>query len=190
MDFEDRDPKSKMNSGIVMPRQKQNHQIKKFFSRNTPPGLCFLSEEKYKVYSSYNFWENADEGLHPREISEPRMGGEAVVYINNLLAKKFLCKMTNKINKKVSRNLLTNKYLYAIIKVQKERAKEIITMAKAIGPIYAVVAMSKVMTEPQDMWVYSKQSSNKEVMIAYAREIQARYPQKRIRIVPAFLPYY
>ena len=53
-------------------------------------------------------------------------------------------------------------------------------MAKAIGPIYAVVAMSKVMTEPQDMWVYSKQSSNKEVMIAYAREIQACYPSKRV----------
>ena len=53
-------------------------------------------------------------------------------------------------------------------------------MAKAIGPIYAVVAMSKVMTEPQDMWVYSKQSSNKEAMIAYFREIQARYPSKRV----------
>ena len=88
--------------------------------------------------------------------------------------------MTKKINKKVSRNLLTNKYLCAIIKTQRERAKEIITMAKAIGPIYAVVAMQKVMTEPQDMWVYSKQSSNKEAMIAYAREIQARYPHKRV----------
>lgn len=53
-------------------------------------------------------------------------------------------------------------------------------MAKANGPIYAVVAMSKVMTEPQDMWVYSKQTSNKEVMIAYAREIQARYPSKKV----------
>lgn len=53
-------------------------------------------------------------------------------------------------------------------------------MAKAIGPIYTVVAMSKVMIEAQDMWVYSKQSSNKEAMIAYAREIQARYPQKRV----------
>ena len=88
--------------------------------------------------------------------------------------------MTKKINKKVSRNLLTNKYLCAIIKVQRERAKEIITMAKANGPIYAVVAMQKVMKEPQDMWVYSKQSSNKEAMIAYAREIQARYPHKRV----------
>lgn len=53
-------------------------------------------------------------------------------------------------------------------------------MAKVISPIYAVVAMNKVMTEPQDMRVYSKQSSNKEVMIAYAREIQARYPHKRV----------
>ena len=88
--------------------------------------------------------------------------------------------MTKKNNKKNSQNLLTNKYLCAIIKTQRERAKEIITMAKAIGPIYAVVAMQKVMTEPQDMWVYSKQSSNKEAMIAYAREIQARYPHKRV----------
>ena len=53
-------------------------------------------------------------------------------------------------------------------------------MAKAIGPIYAVVAMNKVMTEPQDMWVYSKQSSNKDVMVAYAKKIQARYPSKRV----------
>ena len=53
-------------------------------------------------------------------------------------------------------------------------------MAKAFGPIYVVVAMNKVMTEPQDMWVYTKHSSNKEVMIAYAREIQARYPSKKV----------
>lgn len=53
-------------------------------------------------------------------------------------------------------------------------------MAKAVGPIYAVVAMSKVMLEPQDMWVYTKQSSNKEVMVAYAKEIQARYPHKKV----------
>lgn len=36
-----------------MPRQKQNHQIKKIFSRNTPPShlnLELCSEEKYKVY--------------------------------------------------------------------------------------------------------------------------------------------
>ena len=36
-------PKSKMNSRIVMPTQKEKHEIKKFFSRNTPPGLL-LSE--------------------------------------------------------------------------------------------------------------------------------------------------
>ena len=51
-------------------------------------------------------------------------------------------------------------------------------MAKAIGPIYAVVAMNKVMTEPQDMWVYSKQSSNKEVMVAYAKEIRQRVKKR------------
>lgn len=53
-------------------------------------------------------------------------------------------------------------------------------MAKANGPIYAVVAMQKVMKEPEDMWVYSKQTSNKEAMMAYAKEIQARYPHKRV----------
>lgn len=53
-------------------------------------------------------------------------------------------------------------------------------MAKANGPIYAVVAMQKVMREPEDMWVYSKQTSNKEAMMAYAKEIQARYPHKRV----------
>ena len=36
-----------------MPRQKQKHKKKNFFSRNTPPGLKFLSEEKYKVYSLF-----------------------------------------------------------------------------------------------------------------------------------------
>ena len=36
-----RNPKLKFNSGIVMPRQKQNDQEKKFFSRNTPPGIPF-----------------------------------------------------------------------------------------------------------------------------------------------------
>ena len=48
------------------------------------------------------------------------------------------------------------------------------------GPIYAVVVMSKVMLEPHDMHVYSKQSSNKEVMVAYAKELQARYPDRRV----------
>lgn len=53
-------------------------------------------------------------------------------------------------------------------------------MAKATGPIYAVVAMNKIMVEPEDMWIYTKQSSNKEAMIAYAHEIQNRYPHKRV----------
>ena len=39
-----RNPKLKMNSGIVMPRQKQNDQNKKFFSRNTPPIPLVLSD--------------------------------------------------------------------------------------------------------------------------------------------------
>lgn len=53
-------------------------------------------------------------------------------------------------------------------------------MAQANGPILVVVAMNKVMLEPHDMHVYSKQSSNKDAMAAYAREIQARYPHKRV----------
>ena len=56
-------------------------------------------------------------------------------------------------------------------------------MAKANGPIYAVVAMNKIMVESHDMRIYTKQSSNKEVMIAYAREIQVRYPSMRVMLM-------
>jgi hypothetical protein len=42
-------PKSKMNSRIVMPRQKQNYKIKKFFSRNTPPGLFYPSKHTKSI---------------------------------------------------------------------------------------------------------------------------------------------
>ena len=47
-----------------MPRAKQKHKKKKFFSRNTPP---VLSEEKYKVYSLLPWREKLWEGLHPRQ---------------------------------------------------------------------------------------------------------------------------
>ena len=60
-------PKSKMDFRIVMSRAKQKHKTKKFFSRNTPPGLMFLSEEKHKVYSLLVWRERCWEGLHPRQ---------------------------------------------------------------------------------------------------------------------------
>jgi len=43
-----RNPKSKIDSGIVMPRQKQFDQIKKFFSRNTPPVYVFYLRKNTK----------------------------------------------------------------------------------------------------------------------------------------------
>lgn len=56
-------------------------------------------------------------------------------------------------------------------------------MAQATGPIYAVVVMNKVMVELHDYHIYSKQTSNKEVIIAYAKELQARYPNKKVRVM-------
>jgi hypothetical protein len=83
-----------MNSRIVMPRQKEKHKRKKFFSRNTPPGfylgkytksiVCFLGER------------NAGKASTPDKNSEPRMGGEALVCHNQRPYKKSLCKMTKK----------------------------------------------------------------------------------------------
>lgn len=49
-------------------------------------------------------------------------------------------------------------------------------MAEALGPIYVVVRTSKVIKEREDFHIYTKRSSNKKAMIAYAKEIQARYP--------------
>lgn len=44
---------------------------------------------------------------------------------------------------------------------------------------YTVVVMNKRMLEPQDMRIYSKQSSDKEAMIAYGKDVQRRFPQQR-----------
>ena len=56
-------------------------------------------------------------------------------------------------------------------------------MAKANGPIYVAVVTSKVMTEPQDFRIYSKSTSNREVMVEYARELQTRYPYKKVYLM-------
>ncbi len=56
-------------------------------------------------------------------------------------------------------------------------------MAKANGPIYVAVVTSKVMIDPQDFRIYTKSTSNKEVMMEYARELQARYPYKKVYLM-------
>ena len=56
-------------------------------------------------------------------------------------------------------------------------------MAKAQGPIYVAVVVSKVMLEHTNFHIYSKQSSNKEVMIAYAKELQAKHPHKKVLLM-------
>lgn len=48
---------------------------------------------------------------------------------------------------------------------------------------YVVVATNKVMTDACDFHIYSKNSPNREIMIAYAKEIQAKYPHKRVYIM-------
>lgn len=71
-----------------MLRAKQKHKKKKFFSRNTPPGLMFLSEEKHKVYSLLVWREKCWEGLHPRlkQRAADRRRGRSLR--NNLLLQK------------------------------------------------------------------------------------------------------
>jgi hypothetical protein len=98
-----RNPKSKINSGIVMPRQKQKHKIKKFFSRNTPPGFFYLTKHTKSIVCKIAEILTGKAST-PHIISEPLTGGEAVVCVNNLFTKKFLCKMTKKNNKKNSQN--------------------------------------------------------------------------------------
>ena len=66
---------------------------------------------------------------------------------------------------------------------KKENTKELNTMANAQNPIYVVVRTEKKMTEPRDFYIYTKSSSNKEVMIAYAKEIQAKHPTRKVYLM-------
>ena len=50
-------------------------------------------------------------------------------------------------------------------------------------PIYAVVRTSKVLDEEGHFHVYTKQTSNKEVIVAYAKEIQGKYPGCKVMIM-------
>ena len=50
-------------------------------------------------------------------------------------------------------------------------------------PIYVVVRATKVLNEQGEFHIYSKQTSNKEKIVAYAKEIQARYPWARVMVM-------
>ena len=78
-----------------MPRQKQNHQIKKFFSRNTPP-VCFYLGKYTKSIVCFLGERNPGKASTPGKNSEPQMGGEPLVCHNYGSYKKSLCKMTKK----------------------------------------------------------------------------------------------
>ena len=89
-----------------MPRAKQKHKTKKFFSRNTPPG--FYLEKNTKSIVCLRGERSAGKASTPGKNSEPLTGGEAVVSAKKGCCKKSLCKMTKNNNKKISLNLLTN----------------------------------------------------------------------------------
>ena len=50
-------------------------------------------------------------------------------------------------------------------------------------PIYAVVKTSKVLDEDGFFHIYTKQTSNKEIITAYAKEIQGKYPGCKVMIM-------
>ena len=50
-------------------------------------------------------------------------------------------------------------------------------------PIYVVVRATKVLNEQGEFHIYSKQTSNKEKIVAYAKEIQARYSWARVMVM-------
>jgi hypothetical protein len=48
---------------------------------------------------------------------------------------------------------------------------------------YVAVVTNKTMTEIQDFRIYSKSSPNKELILAYAKELQKRWPNKRVYVM-------
>ncbi len=78
-----------------MPRQKEKHKRKKFFSRNTPPGLFYPSKHTKSIVCKIAEIL-AGKASTPTKHSEPRMGGEALVCHNQRPYKKSLCILTKK----------------------------------------------------------------------------------------------
>lgn len=56
-------------------------------------------------------------------------------------------------------------------------------MTTTTNPIYAVLTIAPNACEIFDLRVYSKQTSNKAVMVAYYEEIKARHPHHRVYLV-------
>jgi hypothetical protein len=72
-----------MNSRIVMPRQKEKHKRKKFFSRNTPPLFyIFYPEKSTKSIVRLPGERNAGKASTPGKNIEPQTGGEPLVCHN------------------------------------------------------------------------------------------------------------
>lgn len=67
-----------------MPRQKEKHKSKKYFSRNTPPSYqirSFLLEKNIKSIVHLFLRKCPKSIVHPRNFLEPRMGGEPLISI-------------------------------------------------------------------------------------------------------------
>ena len=65
-----------------MPRQKEKHKRKKFFSRNTPPPFLFYPSKHTKSIVRISGEGNPGKASTPGKNNEPRMGGEALVCHN------------------------------------------------------------------------------------------------------------
>lgn len=79
-----------------MLRAKRFDKIKKFFSRNTPPGFGFYLGKNTESIVCFLGERNARKASTPGKDSEPRTGGEPLVCHIQRPYKKSLCKMTNK----------------------------------------------------------------------------------------------
>jgi hypothetical protein len=71
-----------MNSRIVMPSTKEKLKIKKFFSRNTPPGLFFYLSEYTKSIVRFLGERNAGKASTPGKYIEPSTAGEPLASHN------------------------------------------------------------------------------------------------------------
>jgi hypothetical protein len=100
-------PYSEIKNGFqdYFAQTKTKTQKEKIFFPKYTPGLVlilFHPEKNTKSIVYLSGERSAGKASTPGKNNEPRTGGEAVVSTKKGCCKKSLCKMTNKINKKIS----------------------------------------------------------------------------------------
>ena len=120
-------PYSEIKNGLqdYFAQTKTKTQKEKIFFPKYTPGVWFLSGHTHRVYCPRLAEQTQQVYCPPPSIAGPRTGARAVVCAIICCCKKSLCKLTKNNNKKISRNLLTNLCLCAIIQIQtKERGTQ------------------------------------------------------------------